>query len=117
MNLPYSCQQGEKLCSAYKHLKGTSFGSDNAIIECIAVTPYDINHKQRFFLYYLLFDNDAVAALQEYKGKLYDVTIIAKNEEGEIVYENFLVWASKNKLVIDFPNDTSSPFPSTQLYI
>ncbi|MBC7555009.1 MAG: hypothetical protein H7257_13655 [Taibaiella sp.] len=116
MDLPYSYHEAEELCGRFKYLCGTSFG-ERALIENIVIAPFDSNYKQRFFVYYLLFDNDAVAALEEYKGSLYDVMVIARCDDGELAYESLHSWVQRNKMLTDFPKDIRQQLSLSQLYL
>ncbi len=121
--MPYSHQDAEKLSREFQYLIGASFAGNNAVaesnarIECIAVTPFDHTSKQRFFLYYLLFDNDANLALaQEYKGLLFDVVVIARTSDDEMVHEDLYSWLGNNKMVSEFPKTSFSVATATQAY-
>ncbi len=95
--MPYTYTEAKKLCEEYQYLVGTLLNGCDAVVECIAVTPFDAQNKQRFFMYYLLFDNDPQAALlQEYKGLLYDVELITRNAEDEIAHEGLFAWIVNN---------------------
>lgn len=100
MNLPFSLQEAQSLCIEYQYLLGAPFDRTNAKIQAVIVTPFDSGFKQRFFAYYLLFDNDAALALEEYKGSLYDVVIMAETEAGYAVNETLSAWAAKNSILI-----------------
>jgi hypothetical protein len=104
MKLPYSLKEAENLCNEFQHLVGTSFQGGNSVIDSVVITPFDEASRQRFFLYYLLFDNDAKAALtQEYRGMLYDVVIIAHDIDGDMLHEDLHTWVERNNFNDDFP--------------
>ena len=110
MKMPYSYQEAEKLCSEYQCLVGTQFytggssSATSAIIECVAISPFDQASKQRFYLFYLLFDNDAHAALlQDYKGLLFDIVIFARTRDDEMIHEDLYTWLGKNEMLNNFP--------------
>ncbi len=116
MNVPYSLPEAKKLCEEFQYLTGTYFDSGSATIQSVIVTPYDNGHKQRFFAYYLLLE-DADAALEDYKGTLYDVTILAESSDGGLVNESLATWALKNNIFINcLGNITNQPLTS-QAYL
>ena len=98
MNFPYSLQKAEQICREYQHLKGQRFGSENgACIDCVAVAPFDQENKNRFIIYYLLFDDPHIALRQDYQGLLFDIIVIAGTKEGdEMLHESLDVWLAKN---------------------
>lgn len=103
MKIPYSFAQGEKLCQEFQNLVGTRLENRDAIIETVVLTPFDEISKHRFFLYYLLFDNNAEAALkQEYMGLLYDVMIVARTPDDEIVHQDLHSWINYSKQHHDY---------------
>ena len=101
MNLPYSLIEAQKLCKEFQHLVGAPFEKNNGMIQAVTVSPFDMGHKQRFFAYYLLYDNDAAKALEEYNGSLYDVIILAGTDDGHLVNESLNAWALKNNILVD----------------
>lgn len=96
---PYSLSEAQKICSEFQHLAGRCFDpAINASIDCIAVAPFDQNNRNRFIIYYLLFDDADIALQQDYQGLLFDVIIIAgaKNGEEQLVHEPLHTWLAKN---------------------
>jgi hypothetical protein len=100
MTIPYSLQKAEQLCKEYQHLQGQCFSNDTqAAIDCIAVAPFDAENKNRFIVYYLLFDDANIALRQDYQGLLFDVIVIAGAKEGcEMLHESLDVWLAKNSI-------------------
>ena len=76
---------------------GSFSDSINATIEAIVITPFDQPNKNRFFLYYHLFDRDAHAALyHEYKGLFFDVMIIGRTLQDELKYDDLYSCLTEN---------------------
>ncbi len=83
----------------YQNLVGKPFGKDNdAIISCVAIAPFDQNSKNRFTIFYLLFDDAETALQHEYKGLLYDVIVIASSpqDRNDLHQEDIHTWVTKN---------------------
>ncbi len=116
MNLPFSLQEAQNLCRDYQYLVGTPFDRTITKIQAVIVTPFDSGFKQRFFAYYLLFDNNAALALEEYKGTLYDVVVMAETEEGYAVNETLSVWAAKNNILINAAGNLVNQLTVNQAY-
>jgi tryptophanase len=96
---PYNLSEAEKLCTQYQYLVGKPFGRDsNAIISCVAIAPFDQNSKNRFTIFYLLFDDAETALQHEYKGLLYDVIVIASSptDKNDLHQDDIYTWVSKN---------------------
>lgn len=117
MNLPLSIHEAQRLCGEFQHLIGAAFDGNTAVIEAITVTPYDTVNKQRFFAHYLLFDNDAAMALEDYKGSLFDVTILARTTEDHMVNESLMSWAARNNIQIKPGNGFVSHGANNQVYV
>lgn len=103
-HVPFALNDAKQLCSDLQNIKGGTF--DPAMpeigeIECIAVAPFDIQNKKQFLLHYLLCDN-ALKALDEYHGLLYDVIVIARSKEiyTDIVQYDIYTWLEKNHLAL-----------------
>ncbi|MCW3122505.1 MAG: hypothetical protein JWQ38_1997 [Flavipsychrobacter sp.] len=96
---PYSLSDAEKICKEFQHLTGQYFdNSRQSTIDCIAVAPFDQSNKNRFIIYYLLFDDAHIALRQDYQGLLFDVIVIAGAKDGsEMLHESIDVWLAKNK--------------------
>ena len=108
MNAPYTYTQAQKLVEDYQHLIGTSLDGSSTIIESLSITPFDEASKQRFFLYYLIMDNGGQEAiLKEYKGFLFDIIIMARDINGELIKEELGTWVNKNAVLQDFPLHTT----------
>jgi len=96
---PYTLPEAEKLCTQYQYLVGKPFGKDSdATISCVAIAPFDQNSKNRFTIFYLLFDDAETALQHEYKGLLYDVIVIASSpqDRNELHQDDIHTWVSKN---------------------
>ena len=107
-NAPYTLPEAEKLCTQYQHLVGKPFSKDNsAIVSCVAIAPFDQNSKNRFTIFYLLFDDAETALQHEYKGLLYDVIVIASapQDRNELFQECIYTWVSKNIGTIEYKAD------------
>ena len=103
-NAPYTLPEAEKLCTQFQHLVGKPFSKDSgAIITCVAIAPFDQNSKNRFTIFYLLFDDAETALQHEYKGLLYDVIVIASapQDRNEIHQEDIHTWVTKNSSSAD----------------
>lgn len=103
-HVPFALNDAKQLCSELQNLRGGIF--DPAMpeigeIECIAVAPFDIQNKKQFLLHYLLCD-DAVKALEEYHGLLYDVIVIARSREifTDLVQHDIYTWLDKHRLTL-----------------
>jgi hypothetical protein len=97
---PYSLAEAEELCKEYQHLVGQSFAKDNnLIIECVTITPFDEVNKQRFLIFYFLFNNAESALSQEYRGFLFDIIVIGRSvtDEHELLQEDLYTWVHENK--------------------
>ena len=99
---PYTLPEAEKLCAEYQYLVGKPFSKDSdSAITCVAIAPFDQNSKNRFTIFYLLF-NDAESALShEYKGFLYDVIVIASApaDRNDLKQDSLHTWIAANKEV------------------
>jgi len=97
MKMPYTQAEAEQLCNQYQSLIGKPLSRENCAIKQVVITPYDAVNKQRFFMYFLLFDNDAVNALSiDYQGAHYDIELLAYNSNDELVHESLTQWLSIN---------------------
>ena len=96
MTPPYSLEQAKHLQSRYKGCIGAAFEeSRTVLIDDIAVVPFEQASRQRFLLYYMVVGKKAQEQiLQEYKGLLFDVLIIARNERGELIYRDLCSYFS-----------------------
>ena len=106
---PYTLPEAEKLCTQYQHLVGKPFNKDNnAIISCVAIAPFDQNSKNRFTIFYLLFDDAETALQHEYKGLLYDVIVIASapQDRNELHQDDIYTWVTKNMAPADLKINT-----------
>ena len=109
-NAPYTLPEAEKLCTQFQYLVGKPFGDDSdAIISCVAIAPFDQNSKNRFTIFYLLFDDAETALQHEYKGLLYDVIVIASSpqDRNELHQDDIHTWVSKNMEFVSQRTDTS----------
>ncbi len=96
---PYSLAEAEKLCKENQFLVGRAFATDNnAVIECVTITPFDEVSKKRFLIYYFLFNNAEHVLAHEYKGLLYDIIVIARSlkDEHELLQEDLHTWIGEN---------------------
>ncbi len=103
-HIPFALNDAKQLCGDLQNLVGGTF--DPALpeigeIECVAVAPFDLQNKKQFLLHYLLCD-DAVKALEEYHGLLYDVIVIARSTQvhTDLVQYDIFTWLEKNNLTI-----------------
>jgi len=96
---PYTLPEAEKLCTEYQYLVGKPFAKDSdATITCVAIAPFDRNSKNRFTIFYLLFDDAETALSHEYKGLLYDVIVIASSphDRNDLHQEDIHTWTITN---------------------
>ena len=96
---PYSLAEAEKLCADHQYLTGERYDTDNdsnAVIECIAVVPFDELNKQKFIIYYHLL-HDAVRALRhEYRGLLFDVMVLGTyTDKYDLLQTDLHKWLAK----------------------
>ncbi len=103
-HVPFALNDAKQLCSSLQNIKGGTF--DPAMpeigeIECIAVAPFDIQNKKQFLLHYLLCD-DALKALDEYHGLLYDVIVIARAKDifTDLVQYDVFTWLERNNVTL-----------------
>jgi hypothetical protein len=97
---PYSLPEAEKLCTEYQYLVGKPFSKGTeALISCVAIAPFDQNSKNRFTIFYLLFDDAETALSHEYKGLLYDVVVIASSpkDRNDLLQDSIYTWVTANK--------------------
>lgn len=100
---PYTLSEAGKIVTEYSHLIGHAYDNDSATIDCIAITPFDDVNKNRFILYYLLFNDAEIALSQDYAGEEFDVLIISGSQEhGQLMYENIATWHTKNVVLRDY---------------
>lgn len=96
---PYTQAEAEALCKEYQNLVGRPFGrGSNLVIECVTVTPFDEMNKERFLIFYFLFNNASSALSHEYKGLLFDIIVIAHSmqDEHELLQEDLYTWVHDN---------------------
>lgn len=98
---PYSLADAENICKEFQHLAGQPFSSDNInSIDCVVIAPFDQVNRNRFIIYYLLFDDAQVALQQDYMGLLFDVLVIAGGKEAqELHHESIYEWLVKIRSV------------------
>jgi hypothetical protein len=96
---PYLLSEAQEICKEFQHLSGQQFDKDTSTsIDGVIVTPFGEESKKRFFLYYLLFNDAAVALQQECQGVHYDVVALAGANDGyELLQEDVYSWLAKNK--------------------
>ncbi len=100
---PYSLKEAQQLCCDYQYLEGQPFeNGSNSIIERVTITPFDEINKQRFLIFYFLFNNAESALAQDYRGLLFDVLVIARsvNDEHELLQEDIITWLTANKNLV-----------------
>ncbi len=100
---PYTLPEAEKLCTEYQYLVGKPYGKDSdATISCVAIAPFDQNSKNRFTIFYLLFDDAETALSHEYKGLLYDVIVIASSpqDRNDLHQEDIYTWTHANAEIV-----------------
>jgi cellulose synthase/poly-beta-1,6-N-acetylglucosamine synthase-like glycosyltransferase len=99
---PYSLAEAQKLAASYQQLVGQTYSRDtNAIIECVTVAPFDKLSKERFLIFYFLFNSAESALSQEYEGLLFDVLVIARSQDDphELLQEDLLIWLADDGLI------------------
>ena len=109
---PYSLLEAERLRLDYQSLIGKSFASDsNAVIECVTISPFDEISRERFLIYYFLFDNAESALTHEYKGLLYDIIVIARSleDEHELLQADLYTWINENAPATDDNTEIQHP--------
>ena len=97
---PYTLPEAEKICTEFQYLVGKPFSPDSgALISCVAIAPFDQNSKNRFTIFYLLFDDAETALSHEYKGLLYDVVVIASapGDRNDLKQDSVANWITANK--------------------
>ncbi len=117
---PFSLIEAQAICKEYQSLIGHRFSSDsNATIDCIAVSPFDQFNKNRFLVYYLLFDDAKIALSQDYHGLLYDVIIIAGAKgEHDMLHADIHSWLQINKSISCYNREVTNLAPKsiTRMY-
>lgn len=95
---PFSLAEAEHLCKHWHTLIGEPFDNESkAVIDCIAIAPFDQLNREKFIAYYLLFNDCKKALSFEYKGLLYAVLVIAVSEDKFQVYnEEITMWLTRN---------------------
>jgi hypothetical protein len=99
---PYNFKEAVQLCTDFKHLVGERFQKDDhAMIDEIAVVPFDELNKKKFIVFYHLI-NDAVTALNhEYRGLLFDVMVLATYpDKCDLLYKELHDWTIENTVNI-----------------
>ena len=109
-NAPYSLFEAQQICHKWQNIVGKPFADDNpAVIESIAIAPFDQLSRERFIAYYLLFNDAEVALAHEYKGLLFNVLVIATSDDKyEIFHEDIYPWLAANQMIT---TDSSAAFP------
>lgn len=101
MNTPFFLEEATSICNEYKKYIGLPLrlqDNNSPIIECVTITPFDLINKEKFILYYLLFDDHIQAAQAlNYKGFLYDIVVIARSANDELEHTDLSSWLSKNQ--------------------
>ncbi len=102
---PYTLSEAQKISREYQHLIGHVFDAGkNTLIDCVAVSPFDQVNKNRFLIYYLLFDDAHIALQQDYNGMLFDVVVIAGASNGdEMVHDDIHTWLVRNGALLCQP--------------
>ncbi len=97
---PYTLPEAEKICTEYQYLVGKPFSkNDSAVISCVAIAPFDENSKNKFTIFYLLFDDAETALSHDYKGLLYNVVVIASapHDRNDLKQDSVALWLTSNK--------------------
>lgn len=97
---PYSLQEAQQLCIEYQYLVGQSFEQENDfVIEAVTIVPFDELSKERFLIFYFLFNNAESALAYEYKGLLFNALVIARSatDEHQLLQEELVIWLAENK--------------------
>jgi hypothetical protein len=107
-NYPFSFDQAEALCKDFQNLIGKKFSTDSAddaIVECVAISPYDGVNKHMFLEEYTSCNN-ATLALKVYDCELFDVIVIAdkKGENGHFRYKDLLNYLDERQIEVDINN-------------
>ncbi len=114
---PYSLSEAENICKEFQSLAGQRFNAEtDATIDCITVSPFDQINKNRFIIYYLLFDDAQIALQQDYQGLLFDVIAIAGSKEGqEMLHEDLHTWLTRNKSLPCHPIEMTHLAPQSSI--
>lgn len=97
---PYSLEEAQRLCTEYQYLVGQPFEKGQSfVIECVTVVPFDELSRERFLIFYFLFNNAESALAHEYKGLLFNALVIARSttDEHELRQEELVMWLAENK--------------------
>lgn len=104
MTPPYSLEQARYLQENYKGFVGAEFDERHVLVEDIAIVPFDQASRQRFILYYMVMGRQAQEiVLQEYKGLLFDVMVIARNDSGGVVHKDLASYICSSVAVENGP--------------
>lgn len=114
MTPPYSMEQAQYLLNMFKNVVGTEFEEKGVLVEDIAIVPFDQASRQRFILYYMVMAGQAQdIVLQEYKGFLFDIVLLAHNAAGEVVHKSLAEFLGPSSA--SFPeDDLAGSFPRTE---
>lgn len=77
---PLTLKQSKAICEDFQFLKGQLFNNiptDEKVVDCIAIAPFDEINKWIFINYYAEYQ-DVEKALEYYCGPFYDVLVISK---------------------------------------
>ncbi len=105
---PYSYAEAKKICEEFQSLTGQAYcNSGNAVIDLVAMAPFDHFRKNRFIMIYLML-NDAKAALEmDYTGLQYDVIVMSGSiSEKGLQHQDLYSWLNANEthdMVLDMP--------------
>lgn len=102
MTPPYSLEQAKYLQNLYRGFIGAEFEENrNVLVEEIAIVPFEQVSRQRFILYYMVVGRQAQAqVLQEYKGLLFDILLVARNERGELIHKDLCSYLAAGRQVL-----------------
>lgn len=91
---PYSHKEAAQLCADFQHLVGERYNdTEDAMIECVAIVPFDENNKKKFIVYYHLLNDATIALNHEYKGLLFDVMVLATYpQKCDLLYKELDAW-------------------------
>lgn len=108
MTPPYSLEQAKYLQNLYRGFIGAEFEENrNVLVEEIAIVPFEQVSRQRFILYYMVVGKQAQAqVLQEYKGLLFDILLVARNERGELIHKDLCSYLAAGGQVL-CPDDNT----------
>ena len=102
-------EEAKIVVSDFKYLEGKPyyFGYEDAIIESVAVSPFEEQQKQDFVDRWI-YSGDEIKELLKFDTHEFDVIVIAHNihDRLDVYYMGLRLFAKIHQVVYDFP-----PFP------